>query len=174
LLVAYLNLSGYVETMKIKSRHHLKGSEARRIIAAIEPFLLDASTFRKASLERAITDEDIDLIFVNGQPLVMIVEGQPFFTVLGAMELVPKKRVVVVDSGAVRFVVNGADIMNPGIVSADPEIAAGELVVIVEERHKKPLAVGRALIPGIEMKGEGKAVKSLHHVGDQIWKGLEG
>jgi predicted ribosome-associated RNA-binding protein Tma20 len=23
------------------------------------------------------------------------------------------------------------------------------------------------------MKGEGKAVKSLHHVGDAIWKGLE-
>jgi predicted ribosome-associated RNA-binding protein Tma20 len=26
----------------------------------------------------------------------------------------------------------------------------------------------------VEMKGEGKAVKSLHHVGDLIWKGLEG
>lgn len=160
--------------MKIKSRHHLKGSEARKVIAAIEPFLSDAPAFRKASLERAITDEDIDLIFVNGQPLVMIVEGQPFFTVLGAIELAPKKRVVVVDSGAVRFVVNGADIMNPGIVSADPEIAAGDLVVVAEERHKKPLAIGRALIPGTEMKGEGKAVKSLHHVGDLIWKGLEG
>ena len=78
-----------------------------------------------------------------------------------------------VDSGAVRFVVNGADIMKPGIVSADPEIAVGDLVVIVEERHKKPLAVGRALVPGSEMKGEGKAVKSMHHVGDSIWKGLE-
>ena len=93
---------------------------------------------------------------------------------LGAIELMPAKRLVVVDAGAVRFVVNGADIMKPGIVSADPEIAAGDLVVIVEERHKKPLAIGRALIPGPEMKGEGKAVKSLHHVGDQIWKGLEG
>jgi len=80
----------------------------------------------------------------------------------------------VVDAGAVRFVVNGADIMNPGIVNADPEIAPGDLVVVVEERYRKPLAVGRALIPGTEMKGEGKAVKSMHHVGDLIWKGLEG
>ncbi len=160
--------------MKIKSRHHLKGSEAKKVIAAIEPFLEDSSCLRKASLERAVTDEGLDLIFVNGRPLIMIEEDKPFFTVLGAIELMPKKRLVVVDAGAVRFVVNGADIMNPGIVEADPEIAAGDLVIIAEERHKKPLAVGRALIPGTEMKGEGKAVKSLHHVGDQIWKGLEG
>jgi PUA domain protein len=122
----------------------------------------------------AISDEGVDLIFVDGKPLMMIVEGEPFFTVLGAIELMPGKRQVIVDAGAVRFVVNGADIMKPGIVSADPEIAAGDLVVIAEERHKKPLAIGRALVAGTEMKGEGKAVKSLHHVGDLIWKGLEG
>ncbi|MDM7913227.1 MAG: RNA-binding protein [Methanotrichaceae archaeon] len=160
--------------MKTKSRHHLKGSEAKKIIAALEPFLEDASALRKASLERAETDEGVDLIFVDGRPLIMIIEGQPFFTVLGAIELKPNKRLVVVDSGAVRFIVNGADVMKPGIVSADPEIAPGDLVIVVEERHKKPLAIGRAPIPGTEMKGEGKAIKSLHHVGDQVWKGLEG
>jgi PUA-domain protein len=160
--------------MKIKSRHHLKGSEARRVISAIEPLMEDSKGLRKASFERAITDEGVDLIFVNGKPLIMIWEGEPFFTVLGAIELHPTKRQIIVDAGAVRFVVNGADIMNPGIVSADPEIAAGDLVVIAEEKHNKPLAVGRALIPGLEMKGEGKAVKSLHYVGDEIWKGLEG
>jgi PUA-domain protein len=160
--------------MKTKSRHHLKGSEAKKIIAALEPFLEDDSALNKASLERAETDEGVDLIFVDGRPLLMIIEGQPFFTVLGAIELKPNKRLVVVDSGAVRFIVNGADVMKPGIVSADPEIAAGDLVVVVEERHKKPLAIGRALIPGTEMKGEGKAIKSLHHVGDQVWKGIEG
>ena len=173
--------------MKIKSRHHLKGSEARRIIARIEPYLEDSSRLNKSSLEMAVSDEGADLIFVDGLPLLMMVDDQPFFTVRGAIELAPKKRLVVVDAGAVRFVVNGADIMKPGIVSADPEIAAGDLVIVVEERHKKPLAVGRALVPGTEMRGEtrmgegisvekceGKAVKSLHHVGDAIWNGMEG
>jgi PUA domain protein len=46
-------------------------------------------------------------------------------------------------------------------------------VVIVEERYQKPLAIGRALVAGTDMKGEGKAVKSLHHVGDAIWNELE-
>jgi PUA domain protein len=159
--------------MKIKSRHHLKGSDARKIVAAIEPFLSDPSALRKASLELAETDDEIDLIFVDGRPLIMMMEGTPFFTVLGAIELKPSKKLVVVDSGAVRFIANGADVMNPGIVFADQDISMGDLVVIVEERHKKPLAVGRALVPGAEMHGEGKAVKSLHHVGDQIWEGLE-
>jgi PUA-domain protein len=159
--------------MRIKSRHHLKGSDAKRVIASLVPLLDDSSALRKASLEQAETDEGVDIIFVNGRPQIMILEGQPFFTVLGAIELSPKKRLVMVDSGAVRFIVNGADVMSPGIVHADPEIAAGDLVVVVEEKHKKPLAIGKALIPGIEMKGSGKAVKSLHHVGDHIWKGME-
>jgi len=159
--------------MKIKSRHHLKGSEARKVIAKIEPLLDDSSRLRHSSLEMAISDEGVDLIFVDGRPLMMTVEDQPFFTVLGAIELMPKKRLVVVDTGAVRFVVNGADIMKPGIVSADPEIAVGDLVVIIEERHKKPLAIGQALVAGTDMKGEGKAVKSLHHVGDAIWNEME-
>ncbi len=159
--------------MKIKSRHHLKGSDARKVIAKIEPLLDDPSRLRRSSLEMAISDEGVDLIFVDGRPLMMVVEDQPFFTVLGAIELMPKKRLVVVDTGAVRFVVNGADIMKPGIVSADAEIAIGDLVVIIEERHQKPLAIGRALVAGTDMKGEGKAVKSLHHVGDAIWNEME-
>jgi PUA-domain protein len=159
--------------MKIKSRHHLKGSDARKIIASIEPLLGDPSILRKASLELAETDEGIDLIFVDGRPLIMVSDDRPFLTVLGAIELKPEKKLVMVDSGAVRFIANGADVMNPGIVRADPEIAAEDLVIVVEEKHKKPLAIGRALIPGSEMHGEGKAVKSLHYVGDQIWEGLE-
>ncbi|HWQ19450.1 MAG TPA: hypothetical protein VN455_06690 [Methanotrichaceae archaeon] len=46
-------------------------------------------------------------------------------------------------------------------------------MVVLEERHKKPLAIGRALVAGTEMHGGGKAVKSLHHVGDLVWKGIE-
>lgn len=72
-----------------------------------------------------------------------------------------------------KVMVNGADVMKPGIVAANPEIAVGDLGMVAEDRHDKPLAIGRALVPGTEMKGEGKSVKSLHHVGDAIWKGLE-
>ena len=159
--------------MKIKSRHHLKGSESKKILKMIEPFLEDPDALKGLSLEVAETDQDFNLILLKGRPVFMMVEERPFFTVRGALEFAPKKSVVVVDSGAVSYIVNGADVMAPGIVDADPDIITGDPVVIVEERHKKPLAVGVALIPGSEMRGSGKAVKSVHHVGDDLW-GMSG
>jgi len=76
-----------------------------------------------------------------------------------------------VDMGAVKFVYNGADIMAPGIVEADPGIAVGNLVWVRDERNRQPLAVGEALMSGSEMAAseKGKAVKSIHHVGDDLW-----
>jgi PUA domain protein len=155
--------------MKIKSRHHLKGSESKKILKTIEPFLEDSQALRGLSLEVAETDQDFNLILLKGRPVFMMLENGPFFTVRGALEFAPKKNMVIVDSGAVSFIVNGADVMAPGIVDADPEIAPGDPVVVAEERHRKPLAVGVALLPGSEMRGSGKAVKSVHHVGDELW-----
>ena len=84
----------------------------------------------------------------------------------------PTKAFVTVDMGAIKFVNNGADVMAPGIVEADPGIRPGDLVWVRDERNKMPLAVGEALVPGGEMpRGpKGKAVKSLHHVGDPLWE----
>ena len=66
---------------------------------------------------------------------------------------------------------NGADVMSPGIVEADETIEKDDIVLIVDETHNKPLAIGISLITGPEMveNDEGKAIKSIHHVGDEIW-----
>jgi PUA-domain protein len=83
----------------------------------------------------------------------------------------PGTKHVTVDMGAVKFLCNGADIMGPGIVDADASIAPGDLVWVREEKHSKPLAIGAALVGGPEMvRGKGKAVQSLHHVGDSLWE----
>jgi len=43
-------------------------------------------------------------------------------------------------------------------------------VWVRDERNRKPLAVGKALVPGTAMvRGKGKAVKSVHHLGDKVW-----
>ena len=156
--------------MNVKSRHHLKGSESKKVIRNIGSLMEDSSALKGVPVETAETDLEFDLIFVKGKPLLMNLKGRAFFTVRGALELSPQKKMVVVDSGAVKYIANGADVMCPGVVDADPEIEPGDLVVIIEEKHKKPLAIGEALLSGPEMKGEkGKAAKSLHHVGDEVW-----
>ena len=75
------------------------------------------------------------------------------------------------DAGAIPYVVNGADIMRPGIVSCTDDVKAGSPVQIVDERHGKPLAIGIALMdaPDLRASTAGKMVKKFHHVGDEIW-----
>ena len=64
--------------------------------------------------------------------------------------------------GAIRFVSNGADIMSPGIVAADENINPGDIVLIIDETHGKPLAIGISLITGEEMveNDSGKAIET--------------
>ena len=78
---------------------------------------------------------------------------------------------VVVDMGAVKFVVNGADIMRPGVVSCNPQIAQGDIIVIKDVNNSKPLAIGTALFSGEELMSQsgGKVVASLHYVGDNAF-----
>jgi len=122
------------------------------------------------TLEKVTLDE-FSLILVDGKPLLFEIEEHLFPTVRGALEMGLQKRLVVVDKGAIRFVSNGADIMAPGIIEADPEIREGDFVIIVEETHRKALAIGKALMEGKQMvdADSGKAIKSITHVGDKIW-----
>ena len=78
----------------------------------------------------------------------------------------------VVDMGAVKFVSSGADVMRPGIVELDHAIKKDELVVVVDQTHKKPLCVAKALFSGEEIftMKQGKVLKALHWVGDGIWQ----
>jgi PUA domain protein len=84
------------------------------------------------------------------------------------LDALPK---VVVDMGAIPFVANGADIMAPGIRSVQEGAKVGDVVLVVDEKHSKGLAIGVLLIERREIleKRKGKAVKNVHHVGDEIW-----
>lgn len=79
---------------------------------------------------------------------------------------------VIVDMGAIPHIANGADIMRPGIVALEGKFKEGELVIVRDERYRKPIAVGKALEKSENtMRAErGKAVINLHYVGDKIWK----
>jgi PUA domain protein len=136
----------------------------------VSTFGEEMSGLENKTLEK-ITLEEYSLILVDGKPLLFEIEGHLFPTVRGALEMGLQKRVVTVDKGAIRFVSNGADIMAPGVVAADPDIKKGDFVIIVEETHQKPLAIGKALMEGLEMveATSGKAIKSITHVGDKLW-----
>lgn len=114
----------------------------------------------------------MDLVFVHGKVLGFIIEGHPFLSVRGLLAYGARNRHVTIDMGAVKFVYNGADVMAPGIVDADVSIVEDDIVWIRDEKNHQPLAVGLSLMSGPEMveHRSGKAVQSLHYVGDAIWR----
>ncbi|MBX0286395.1 RNA-binding protein [Halomicroarcula sp. F28] len=157
--------------MNVKSRHHLRSDAVDDIADALADNLgveLDADSFEKVEFE----DSDWDVVLVDGEPYVLYVEeDEPFLTVQGANAHPPEKHIVTVDTGAISFVSDGADIMRPGITEADEDISDGDLVAINEEAHGKFLAIGRAMADGSDMVGEsGKVVGSIHHVGDDLFE----
>jgi len=154
--------------IKVRKRYHLKKKKIRKVqesLGDFSPLISDGSTVE-------IIKSDLpDMILVDNEPLLMFVDETPFPTLKGALKVDIKSKYVVVDMGAVKFMAKGADVMSPGITEADPDIKEGDLVIIVDETHRKPLATGRSLISGAEMveNSKGKAVKTLHFIGDEIW-----
>lgn len=157
-----------VQILKIRKRYHLQKKKLKKL----KEHLGDFSGLINSKSKVEILETDLyDIILIDGKPLVILIDDVYFPTIKGALELEIKTNYVVVDMGAVKFVAKGADIMSPGITEADPDIKEGDLVIIIEETHRKPLAVGKSLITGPEMvkNSEGKAIKTIHYIGDTVW-----
>ncbi len=147
-------------------KQRLRRKEAKKIAKNIEErFGIKLST------EMDVVKVDgWKVILINDEPLLFEYEGEWFPTVLSIIKFKPEKGKVVVDKGAMPFVMNGADIMRPGIVWADKGIKKGDFVYVTVEEKDTPLAVGIALVDGEEMIGnKGKAIKNIHHIKDKIW-----
>ncbi len=143
----------------------LRKKETKAIVAELKELGIDVS----GNMDRMEVDGRT-VILVNGEPVILEYEGKHYLTVYGVMKFRPERWKVVVDEGALPHVMNGADIMKPGIVYADRGIKTGDFVYVMVEDKSSPIAVGIALVDGEEMsRGRGKAVKNLHHLKDRVW-----
>jgi len=164
----------YFSMMEIKKRHDIKSSQIKALKKRVHEELGEEfiNLLAGTRFEICTTDTDISVILVDGTPIFL--EKQVLFPTLKAFlstdcRMLPHH--VTVDMGAVPFVTNGADIMAPGIVNLDELIEKGDFVVITEERHGKPLAIGEALYDSKEISAmdQGKVIKNIHYVGDKMW-----
>ncbi len=157
---------------RIKKRHLLKKREQRDEIERIQSDLgssigLDS----KAKLEGGVLDDGSRILLLHNEILFFEHEGRNFPTLRALLDNVITIPTVTVDMGAVKFVVNGADIMKPGITKVDDSVSANGIVAIVDERHGKPLAVGVSKLSANDLRAvtSGKVVKSIHHINDDLW-----
>ena len=158
-------------TLRFRKRRRLRRKEAAALQRELEVAFGVAPFPRDTPVDLA-EGPSFDVLFEGGEIVALLVDARPVPTVRGLLRNTPPRRHVTVDAGAVPYVYNGADVMAPGIVEADLEIRSGDLVWVRDEANGVPLAVGRALRSGAEMAAarSGKAVESLHHVGDRLWK----
>jgi len=157
-------------SFKIKNRHRLKTKKIKNLQNELKntfetPFINDKSSVEIGDFE------DYKIIFVDSKPCFFYYKNIIIFTLHGLSIFKTKKNYVVVDMGAIKFVTNGADVMAPGIIDADINIKPDQQVWICDEVHKKPLAIGIALIDGEQMitGKKGKAINTIHWVGDRLW-----
>jgi PUA domain protein len=157
-------------SIRLKKRHRLRKKEIKSLSEGLFNVFSISSILEADTVDMASTLK-FDVVLVNGEILGLVYKKIPFFTVKGLLKFRPQKKYVTVDMGAVKFVYNGADIMAPGITDADSEIQSGDLVWIRDEKNLQPLAVGEAILSGEEMiqSNSGKAIISIHHVGDDLW-----
>ena len=156
-----------------KKRHTLRKSQVSVIYSRLQSEIGEAeSRFYCDQLEIVETSSLASVFYmVDKKPLLMDLDGVIFPTLRGLLEQPFLQRRIVVDSGAVSYVVNGADVMRPGIVSVSDDIKAGSPAQVVEERHGKPIAICIPLFDAGELreKTTGKMCRNIHHVGDEIW-----
>ena len=155
-----------------KKRHSLKSKEAKKLLQKISKIMkinfedIFESKIRVEMLEI----ENIEIIILNQRPLIATSTGCIFPT-LFFNEIFSSYPKLVVDMGAIPYVCNGADVMAPGVQRIEGGFAKNDLLLIVDEKFNKPLAIGLSLFGSEEMKNleHGKLVKNLHYVGDKLW-----
>lgn len=158
--------------LTIKKRHAIKKSQLASLMQKLtENIGEDAALYNAPMIEIAETASKFNIYIIDKKPLVMEQDTWAFPTLRGAVLRPFSGRRIVVDMGAVPYMINGADVMRPGIVSVTDDVTAGKPALVVDESHGKPLAVVIPLYDaaGIIALEKGKAAKNMHYIGDELW-----
>lgn len=164
------NIGVCMASLKLRRRNRLRRKETEKLATRLEEITGSRPFGTDDNIETAEAG-GIMLVLLKGKPVAMFFDDEPFPTIQGLLLYPAERRYVTVDMGAVKFLANGADVMAPGVVDADPDVRKGMPVWVRDQKNNQPLVVGIALMDAGEMiaAGGGKAVKTHHYVGDKIW-----
>lgn len=153
-------------------RYTLKSKESKQILnQASEKLKINLESLFGFKIDVEVVEGEPDnLLLIDGKPM-LFKAGDTILPTLMASDILARLPKVVVDMGAVRFVCNGADVMAPGIVRYEGNFGIGDVVVVVDVQHGKPLALGEIKYSSEEVKTvkQGPVIKSKHFVSDKIW-----
>ena len=153
-------------------RYFLKAKDAKALLEkASEKLKINLEQIFKAKANvELIQTEFAEIYLINNKPSLVKI-GENIFPTLVFNEFLASSPKVVINMGAVPHVCNGANVMAPGIIRFEGEFREGDFVLVVDEKHGKPIAVGEIIYDTDTAKNvtHGIVVRNVHFVGDKIW-----
>jgi len=148
----------------------LSRRDSAETISKIESSLGLALNLPK-SAQAQCTEPEEGAVFVALDGFEFVQVGAAYFPYIGSQATLALFPQAFVDEGAIKFLLNGADVMRPGIRKFDDWGPEGKLVVVREEKKGRAIAVGPSTVPSAEAQGmsKGGCIKNAHHVGDRYW-----
>jgi PUA-domain protein len=157
--------------MPTQRRYPLRTKEAKQILSDTSAKLkLDMETlFGQSTVE--VVESDVGEVYLVGARPLLYKAGDKILPTLHFTEFTAKASKIVVDMGAVPYVCKGATVMAPGIVRIEGEFAKGDVVLVVDMKFGKALALGESLMDSTMARQtkKGPIVKTQHWVSDKIW-----
>jgi PUA domain protein len=159
--------------MSVKQRRYaLKSKEVKQILCeASQQFKMDLDALfgNKVTIE-AVEFDNSQIYIVNTRP-IMFKATNVFLPLLSFAEFIEVAPKITVDMGAIPFVCKGANVMAPGIRHVEGEFSKGDLLVVVDEKHGKALALGESMLDATIFREtkNGPVIKTQHYVSDKYW-----
>ncbi len=154
-------------------RKEIGSKQRKKILSSIYAPGISVSVLKK-SVQFLMHDEkkEIYYIFDVNQKISFFLYEDKYLPSLMFIRGHPELDIstVQVDAGAVKFVINGADIFTQGIVSCSREFGENTLIVILNPQ-KAALSIGYSLMTSSDLlTKKGKGIVNLHYLGDMIWE----
>jgi len=158
--------------------HRLRKKEVQKLIHEIklnDKLPLDNDLDKNSSVEEIRPSSDFTIYLVKGNPSYVKINNG-LIPLLNNEKIIKLLNKITVDMGAIPYICNGADVMAPGVVNVSGEFNHGSLVVIVDEKHGKAIALGETILSSKDIRNaeKGKVVNILHYIGDEIWNYVKG
>ena len=148
----------------------LSRRDSAETISKIESSLgLALNLPKSAQAQCSEPGEGVVFVDLDGFEFVRI--GETYLPYLGSQATLALFPQAFVDEGAIKFLLNGADVMRPGIRKFDEWGPAGRMVVVREERKGRAIAVGPSAVSSADARemSKGGCIRNVHHVGDRYW-----
>ncbi len=152
---------------------HLKDKETKQLLREFIERYPSSEKFLHSgkAIEEQIVGDDDRVFLVGGKPLIL----RNKFGLLPSLkfdDFINSLPRVVIDMGAVAHIANGANVMRPGIREIKNDFTQGALLLVVDEKFSKSIALGIADMDSAAMRStaKGKVIVNVHYVGDELWK----